>query len=115
MACGSELPMHEIRTGDKVRTKHETSMNWGDYEISMVFPCMSDRILLDMGYKSLICPLDQKIYSQGVWLRTEYIRAGANIEGVRVLGVSSLPYGEISRIFVKDAQTYICNGVLMHS
>lgn len=115
MSDGSRVLIKDVREGQKVRTRHEHTMEWGDHEISMVFKSMSERMSVTIGGTEFICPPNHKFYDNGIWMEAGCLREGMRIDGLKVSKVAGHEYGEVVRVWVKDAQTYLCEGFLCHS
>lgn len=98
MAEGSERRAADLRAGDMVRTRHENTLEWGDYPIEAIEFEMAEVMVADGLPRATPCHL----FYLGGWQRME---THGKPDGV----------ARVAKITVKDAHTYVSAGVLSHN
>jgi hypothetical protein len=100
MADGSEQPAGRIKVGDMVRTKHELTMEWGDYPVTHSEQVWADECFAVDG---LVASKRHRTYRDGQWVHHETI--GVPIGGRMVAFIT-----------VDDAHTFVtAGGMLNHN
>src|SRR5690606_9135042 len=96
-----------LSVGTKLRTRHEDSMEWGEFEVEAIGfndqPVLACEIVNEAGETVTIrATADHRFWIGGEWVRAHQI---------------GRPDGEarIARITVADAHTYVSAGVLSHN
>jgi hypothetical protein len=103
MADGSSKAAGEIAVGDRLWTRHEVSLEWGNYPVEAVQIVDSDDVWeATIGSKLLRSTGDHLVYT-GEWTAMRAI--GTKIDG-------TLP---VVKMTVTDAHTYVSNGILSHN
>lgn len=107
LASGIEVPARELEVGTKLRTRHEHTLEWGDFEVEAISfnkqPVLACEIVNEAGETVTIrATADHRFWIGGEWVRAHQI---------------GRPNGEarIARITVADAHTYVSAGVLSHN
>jgi hypothetical protein len=115
MADGSLRKARDLREGDFVKTKHEETMEWGEYRISHVSIVHSERIKIVVGDINFVCSLSHKFYDEGRWIEVSNLKIGDFIGESEVFAIQEYEPGEVVKIIVEDAHTYLCEGFLSHN
>lgn len=115
MADGTLVEAGRIRKGDRVHTRNEDTMEWGDYEVTVAQTVMSERIRLVIGNTEFVCSPSHKFRDGNGWTTAEQLRRGNRLEGLEIKDVSEEAYGEVVKLTVDKAHTYVCEGLLSHN
>jgi len=102
MADGSLRRADCVKVGEKVRTQHETTLEWGDYPVAYRLLVREATWLAEVGGKSIQASTGHRLWIDGAWVKIETI------------GIEA---GEttVVHLTVNDAHTYISNGILSHN
>jgi hypothetical protein len=102
------------------RTYHEHTMDYGQYEVTHVESIQdAERIQIEFEHVDFVCSLSHKFYKDGEWVAAEDLEVG-DIVGLapnehEVLAISAFDDGEVIKISVAEAHTYVCEGILSHN
>lgn len=101
MADGTQRPAGDLRVGDMLRTQHETTLEWGDYPVEAIGFVEDVVYACDIGVRRMRATAGHLFWIGG-WIRADAI---------------GTPDGRamVAKITVRDAHTYISNGVLSHN
>ena len=88
--------------GDLLRTQHEATFEWGNYQVENVIIQTRPVYRAEINGKVVRATLNHRLHVDGRW---QYIQH---------LGVAD-GEGEIVKLTVADAHTYVSNGVLSHN
>jgi len=102
MADGSEKPAGELEPGDMVRTQHELTLAWGDFEVIAVEVVEDDVFAADIGIRRMRATAGHLMWIGGAWVRMDAIGVPAG-------------RADVVKITVDDAHTYWANGILNHN
>ena len=116
MADGSQKKAGDLLVGDLVKTYHEESFELGDYEVEHV-DIVSDveKIKLTFDKSTIICSLSHKFYVGEAWKEAKEMVIGDVVSDKKLEAIETVDDGDVVRITVKDAHTYICEGLLSHN
>jgi len=98
-----------------VRTNHEETMEMGSYDVTHVSTVEAERIQFKIGDLDFVCSKSHKFYMEGSWKEAESLRVGDLIGGKRVNSIENIGFGEVVKITVDSAHTYVCEGLLSHN
>jgi hypothetical protein len=112
---GSQIAAGDLKVGMKVLTQHEDTLETGSYEVTHVSTVHSERLKLTIGRVDFVCSKSHKFYSEGSWIEAESLQVGDVIGDSTVLAVREFDAGEVVKITVDSAHTYICEGLLSHN
>mgnify|MGYP003148635483 CR=1 FL=1 len=101
-ANGEYAPAAILRVGDMLRTRHETTMEWGDYPIEAIDFIEGEVFMCKIGQVSIRATGDHRFYISGQWIHAKDIGEPAGI-------------ARVAKITVSEAHTYISDGVLSHN
>lgn len=102
MADGETKRAGDMVVGDMVHTRHETTMEWGNYPVAAVEFEKAVVYEAEIGGAVLRATPGHRIWQGGKWVE---MRQLGQAEGV----------AEIALITVADAHTYVSNGLLSHN
>jgi hypothetical protein len=115
------IPAGELKVGMRVKTYHEETMELGNFEVTHV-ESMQDhrRIQIEFDHIDFVCSYSHKFYKDGEWVTAAELKVGDRVgvkpnELASVLSVTDFASGEVIKITVDDAHTYICEGLLSHN
>jgi hypothetical protein len=117
LASGDLKAAGELQVGDVVRTQHEHTLEWGDYPVThaSVVP-NAERLKFKFDNVDFVCSLDHKFFKAAdKWVDAKDVSVGDMISGQTVRGIEQAEAGDVIRITIDDAHTYICEGLLSHN
>ena len=120
LADGKQIQAGDLKVGMKVHTYHEESMEEGDYEVTHVEVINNaPRIEIEFDNTNFVCSHSHKFYKDGEWVVAAELAVG-DVVGLapnthEVLGIYEYDDGEIVKITVDGAHTYVCEGILSHN
>jgi predicted phage tail protein len=119
LADGSEVPAGELLPGMRVRTQHEHTLEWGDFEVEAVsfHEAWRWRLVLEDG-REFSGSAEHRVRVEDGWKEISGLQGGERLLGSAPGVVSwSAPEidGRVVRITVKDAHTYVSCGFLSHN
>jgi hypothetical protein len=116
LSSGEQRKAGDLQVGDEVKTQHETTMEWGDFKVTHaeIVP-NAKRLNIKLDGKDFICSVDHKFYKDGAWVDAKDIKVGDVLSDKVVTEVADHSTGDVVRITVDEAHTYICEGVLSHN
>ena len=117
-----ETTAGELKVGDLVHTQHEDTLEWGDWpvthaEIVENQPRLKLIFCDDNNEESeIVCSWSHKFYVDGKdWVKAEKMQVGDRVSGNAVHGVIWWSDGDVVKITVDEAHTYIAAGLLSHN
>ena len=117
LANGDLKAAGELQVGDVVKTQHEHTLEWGEYPVTHV-SVVPDAARLKFKFDNVdfVCSLDHKFFKAAdKWMDARDIRVGNMVSGQTVRGIEQAKVGDVIRITIDDAHTYICEGLLSHN
>lgn len=120
LADGSQVAAGDLRAGMLVRTVHETTMEPGVFPVEAVSVETADRWRLAMvDGREIIASAPHRLHVEGRgWVQVNELEQGDLISG-EVPGMvdeaAPLDHGDVVRITVTDAHTYMTEGLLSHN
>jgi hypothetical protein len=117
LADGSLKAAGDLQVGDVIRTQHETTLAWGDHPVTHV-SIVPDvpRLKIELGDIEFVCSLDHKFFkAANEWVTAKDVVLGDMLNGHVVRSLTQADVGDVVRITVDDAHTYICEGLLSHN
>lgn len=120
MFDGSQKRAGDLKVGDRVRTQHEVTLEWGDHEITFVESIHSEKLILTFDHVKFICSKTHKFYVEHKgWTEVNQMEIGDYVIGLdqshQLIQIEEEEYGEVVVIEVEDAHTYISEGLLSHN
>jgi hypothetical protein len=114
---GKTKPAGEIKVGDILYTQHEESLEWGEYPVSYAsIVSGSERLKLTFDHTDLICSPSHKFYVTGKgWTVVTDMKVGDIVSEHKLISVSDYEAGDVVKLTVKDAHTYISANMLSHN
>ena len=115
LSSGEKINASELAPGMSVRTKHEKTMIWGDYKVLNSEIVKSERIKLIFDHIEFVCSKTHKFYVKENWVSAEDIKVGDKVDNHLVVGFEEYSYGDVVKILIDDAHTYVCEDFLSHN
>ena len=117
LANGDLKAAGNLQVGDVIRTQHETTLAWGDHPVTHVSIVPNvPRLKIEFGDVKFVCSLDHKFFkAAGEWVTAKDVVLGDMLSGHTVRSLTQADVGDVVRITVDDAHTYICEGLLSHN
>ncbi len=117
---GEYIPAGDVIPGMWAWTQHEITREWGAYQVYAVDKLESEtsRLTMNDGRSSRFSPTHRMGVFESEFCRLDKLDSGSIIDGLwkgRVRSVVSDGLGIVVRISVRDAQTYVINGLLCHN
>jgi len=103
-------PLHAIRAGDRVWTRHEDGGPMGYHEVESVLMAMNlrQRVTLTDG-RTFTCSINHRVCIKGVWRRADTIQPGEELDGKPggfVKAVVYLGEGPVVQLSIPTARTF---------
>lgn len=108
----------DVKTGDIVRTKHETSMEMLSCIVTRAQLFVeSKKLKIIYSDRDLICSPNHRIYvdNKSEFIAAKLIKVGDITTGYEVLEIEEEEEGDVIELTVEKASTYISNGILSHN
>lgn len=120
LSDGTEISAGELKVGMFVSTMHENTLEWGKHEVTHVESIQDiERVEIEFDHVNFVCSKDHKFYVNNEWVEVYNLKAGDVVysqpESYEIKSIKSYATGEVVRITVNDAHTYICEGLLSHN
>ena len=107
----------ELKVGDLVHTQHEDTLEWGDWPVTGVQIIENQRRLkLSFDDNEIVCSWSHKFYVDGKeWVKAEDMKKGDVVSGSALDGVRPWEDGDVVKITVDEAHTYVAADLLSHN
>jgi hypothetical protein len=111
----------DVKVGTILRTQHETTLEWGDFEVVQALPAWAPkRWRLHLADGRLITASENHRYfvSGEGWVKVQHLRTGDCLAGMfpgMVEYVVPADPGQVMEISVHEAHTFQTEGVLSHN
>ena len=116
MSDDTQKKAGDLVVGDLVKTNHEQNLKLGEYEVEYVNIVENvEKIKLTFDESKIICSLTHKFYVNNEWKEAKDLVVGDEVSGKKLISIDSFENGDVVHITVKDAHTYICEGLLSHN
>lgn len=115
LSNSEKIPAGDLKVGMKVKTYHEETMEYGDYFVTYVKTLICKRILLKFDHIDFVCSESHKFYFNNTWVKAKDLKVGDIVNEHKLEKVSDYDIGEVVKITVDEAHTYICEDLLSHN
>ncbi len=115
---GKTKKAKDIKTGDVVRTKHETTLELLSCIVTRAqLQDTSKRVRIVYSDRELICSPGHRVYvdNKSEFIAADSLEVGDITTGYEILGVEEVEDGPVVKLTVEKAHTYISNGILSHN
>ena len=88
----------------------------GEYKVEFVDIIKDvEKIKLTFDGSEIICSLSHKFYVNNSWKEARELKVGDEVSDKKLISKESVENGDVIFITIKDAHTYICEGLLSHN
>ena len=116
MSDDTQKKAGDLVVGDLVKTYHEESFDLGSYEVEYVNIVEDvEKIKLTFEDSDIVCSLTHKFYVNNDWKEAKDMVIGDVVSNKKLISIEKVEDGDVVHITVKDAHTYICEGLLSHN
>ncbi|MCP3105551.1 Hint domain-containing protein, partial [Myxococcus sp. K15C18031901] len=120
LADGTELPAELLSPGMRVLTMHEDEKDGGLFDVTHVSRHRAERckLVMEDGRALVVTPDHCWRTLERGWTRTDALRLGETVEGFapgRVARVEPTDSGDVMKVAVRWAKTYVVQGLLAHN
>lgn len=116
LADDTQKKAGELQIGDFVKTYHENTFEYGDYQVTYVEIVNNvTKFKLKFETSEIICSDSHKFYVDGLWKECKNMQIGDVVSEQKLLEIEQVDDGDVVKITVDDAHTYICEGLLSHN
>ena len=117
MGDGTVKKASELQVGDEVRTKHEKTLEWVFARVNQKQIYSAPRVKVFVGDKEIICTPNHRFYVDNAsdFVPAEDLKAGDVLTGKEFKKLEEYHEGDVVKISVENAQTYISEGILSHN
>jgi hypothetical protein len=114
---GNTKQAGELEVGDMVYTQHEDTLAWGEHPVTAVEIVPDQkRLKLTFDHTNFTCSYSHKFYVEGSgWTEVRDMSVGDVVSGHELLSVEETEAGDVVKIQVEDAHTYISEDMLSHN
>ena len=103
----------------QIREQLESSyakVTLGEYKVEFVDIIKDvEKIKLTFEGSEIICSLSHKFYVNDSWKEAKELAAGDEVSVKKLISKENVENGDVVFITIKDAHTYICEGLLSHN
>tara|TARA_R100000388_G_scaffold56461_1_gene41739 strand:- start:33 stop:1088 length:1056 start_codon:yes stop_codon:yes gene_type:complete len=113
LASGEAEKYSEIR--DKLESSYAIP-TLGEYEVEFIDIIKDvEKIKLTFDGSEIICSLSHKFYVNDTWKEAKDLEVNEEVSGKKLISKEDVENGDVVLITIKDAHTYICEGLLSHN
>ena len=113
LASGSAEKYSQLR--DQLESSYAKA-TLGEYEVEFVDIIKDvEKIKLTFEGSEIVCSLSHKFYVNDSWKEAQDMVVGDEVSGKKLVLIEDVKDGDVVHITVKDAHTYICEGLLSHN
>jgi hypothetical protein len=114
---GNTKQAGNLEVGDVLYTQHEDTLAWGEHPVTSVeIVPDQERLKLTFDHVEFICSFSHKFHVDGSgWTEVKDMSVGDSVSGHKLLGVEETESGDVVKIQVEDAHTYISEDMLSHN
>ena len=106
----------KLQKGMHVKTKHEHTLEEGNYRVEAVSIELQPRMEIVFDDLTFVCSKSHRFFYKNAWINAENISVGNELSGKLVTDINyNLDLGEVVKITIEEARTYICEGLLSHN
>jgi hypothetical protein len=113
LASGSAEKYSQLR--DQLESSYAKA-TLGEYKVEFVDIIKNvEKIKLTFEGSEIVCSLSHKFYVNDSWKEAQDMVVGDEVSGKKLVLIEDVKDGDVVHITVKDAHTYICEGLLSHN
>ena len=117
MSDGSEKLARIVDVGDEIRTQQESSLEWINARVSEKKVIPSKRIKVFIGDEEIVVSPRHRFYvdSRSQYVDADQLKDGDILTGMPYIKTEEYEAGDVIKLTVEFAKTYISNGILSHN
>lgn len=115
LADGSLIEAGDLKPGMMVQTKHEDTLKEGNFKVEAVSIVSGPRLKVIFNDLEFVGSTTHKFYKDGEWVEIKDLKVGDVIDGHTVESIEDFGDGEVVRITIEEAHTYMVEGLLSHN
>ena len=117
MSDGSEKLAGIVNVGDEIKTQQENNLKWINARISEKKVINSDRIKVYIGDQEIVVSPKHRFYvdNKSQYVDADLLEEGDILSGKEYKTTEDYNPGDVIKLTVEHAKTYISNGVLSHN
>lgn len=121
LADGSYISARDIKPDMYVKTFHEYTMEEGIYKVLSTSIDIQPRLEIHLTknnsdqYTKFTCSESHKFWNENDWVDAKDLEVGQILQDYIVSNIINIGEGEVVRLYIEDAHTYVCEGLLSHN
>lgn len=117
LADGTWIAAGDLQIGMMLRTQHENTFEWGEFQVVSKEIVTQPKLELTFGTKTAVVSKSHRFWvdSKTAWINSEHLEIGDIINGYILTESKDLVDGPVVKITVDEAHTYIMEGLLSHN
>ena len=117
MSDGSKKLAGIVNVGDEIKTQQENNLKWINARISEKKVINSDRIKVYIGDQEIVVSPKHRFYvdNKSQYVDADLLEEGDILSGKEYKTTEDYNPGDVIKLTVEHAKTYISNGVLSHN
>ena len=117
MADGTLKKAGDLQIGDIVRTKHERSLEEVVAPVTEKSIYTNERVKVTIGDKEIVCSQKHRFYvdNKSDFVHADELEKGDILSGKEFISREEYSAGEVVKITIENAATYISEGILSHN
>jgi Domain of unknown function (DUF4815) len=117
LADGTWIAAGDLQIGMMLRTQHENTFEWGEFQVIAKEIVTQPKLELTFGTKTTVVSKSHRFWvdSKTAWINSEHLEIGDIINGYILTESKDLVDGPVVKITVDEAHTYIMEGLLSHN
>lgn len=117
MGDGSFKKAGDLEVGDEVYTQHEHTLEWVRARVNQKSIRSSERVKVKVGDKEIICTPNHRFFVDNTnsFTAANQLQEGDILSGKAFISIEDYPKGDVVKISVENAKTYISEGILSHN
>ena len=117
MGDGTLKKAGDIQVGDVVKTKHESTLEDVNAPITLKQIRTDKRVKVTIGNKEIVCTPNHRFYvdNRQAFVEAQELQEGDILSEQHFISIEEYEAGEIVKLTVERAHTYISEGILSHN
>jgi len=113
---GQLIPAGQLKKGMLVRTKHSTTLEWGNFEVANTVEIAQPKLRILLDDLIFVCSKTHRFHlEKNVWKYAAHLKVGDRVGNKFVRSIEEIGIGPVIKITVDTAETYIVEGLLSHN
>jgi hypothetical protein len=117
MSDGTYKRAGDLKVGDEVKTKHETTLETVNARVTQMRIAQSERVKAIIGDKEIICTPNHRFYvdNKSKFIAIKDIEVGDILTGKEFISLEEYTSGDVVKLTVENAATYLSEDILSHN